>query len=286
MQNEELRETQRELEEIRNRYRNLYDYAPVGYFTLNRNGRVDEVNLSGAAMVGLTQDELINQKFSDFVVPESQADFASYQQNALASEGITSTETVLQKSGGLRFNAMLESSVLRNERGKPVQWRLTMTDITAEKHAEELLRESDSRMRMLLSQAPCIIWTADAELRMTFFQGTLPGNLEARHIEVIGRKMNEYLKPGEPNYETFIMSMRALNGESVSYDAEIGGRKFHAYVEPVRDASRNITGVIGVAVDVTAEKRAEAELKLHASLLDTASDAVFVRKMGRHLLRQ
>ena len=50
MQNEELRRTQSELEESRNKYSNLYDFAPVGYFTFDKNGLVMEVNLTGANM--------------------------------------------------------------------------------------------------------------------------------------------------------------------------------------------------------------------------------------------
>jgi PAS domain-containing protein len=51
MQNEELRRTQSELEESRNRYSNLYDFAPLGYFTFDKNGIIIEVNLTGANLL-------------------------------------------------------------------------------------------------------------------------------------------------------------------------------------------------------------------------------------------
>jgi len=52
MQNEELRKAQVELAESRDRYFDLYDFAPVGYFTLNQNGLIVEMNLAGADMLG------------------------------------------------------------------------------------------------------------------------------------------------------------------------------------------------------------------------------------------
>ncbi len=75
MRNEELKRVQFELEESRDKYQdkcqNLYDVAPVGYFTLTRKGLIKEVNLSGAALVGIPRQELIGRGFNYFVAPES-----------------------------------------------------------------------------------------------------------------------------------------------------------------------------------------------------------------------
>ncbi len=48
MQNEELRKSQMELEESRNRYSDLYDFAPISYFTFDKNGLILDLNLTGA----------------------------------------------------------------------------------------------------------------------------------------------------------------------------------------------------------------------------------------------
>src|SRR4029078_1523941 len=61
MQNRELRETEGLLEESRSRYADLYDFAPVGYCTLDLEGRITEINLSGAAMLGSPRDRFINR---------------------------------------------------------------------------------------------------------------------------------------------------------------------------------------------------------------------------------
>jgi PAS domain-containing protein len=75
MQNEELRKTQQELETSRNKYSDLYDFAPVGYFTLDKNGLVDRANLTCCQMLGVERANFIKKPFHTFVSKESQDTF-------------------------------------------------------------------------------------------------------------------------------------------------------------------------------------------------------------------
>ena len=72
LQNEELRKTQVALEEAQNRYMDLYDFAPVGYFTLSQVGRIEAVNLAGAALVEIERGHLMKRSFSQLVYSEDQ----------------------------------------------------------------------------------------------------------------------------------------------------------------------------------------------------------------------
>lgn len=70
MQNEELRQSYAALVEARNRYLDLYNFAPVSYITVTREDVISEINLSGAEMLGVERDKLINQRFSRFIAPQ------------------------------------------------------------------------------------------------------------------------------------------------------------------------------------------------------------------------
>ena len=72
MQNEELRRTQEELEASRARYFDLYDLAPVGYFTLSEQGLILEANLTAARLLGVARGALVKQPLSRFILPEDQ----------------------------------------------------------------------------------------------------------------------------------------------------------------------------------------------------------------------
>ena len=70
MQNDELRKAQAEIELSRAKYVDLYDFAPVGYFTLTSTGRIKEVNLTGARLLGVERPNLANREFHHFIAPE------------------------------------------------------------------------------------------------------------------------------------------------------------------------------------------------------------------------
>ena len=67
MQNEELRQARDELETALEKYTDLYDFAPVGYFTLDRDGVIRAVNLTGAGLLGIERSRLLGRRFGLFV---------------------------------------------------------------------------------------------------------------------------------------------------------------------------------------------------------------------------
>ncbi len=72
MQNEELRRIQQELEAARDRYANLYDFAPIGYITVGKDGLILEANLTAALLLGINRGDLVHQTLLRFITPQSQ----------------------------------------------------------------------------------------------------------------------------------------------------------------------------------------------------------------------
>ena len=67
MLNDQLRHSQIDLENSRDKYMDLYDYAPIGYLTLASNGTISTINLTGAALLGVERSKLNKQCFSAFI---------------------------------------------------------------------------------------------------------------------------------------------------------------------------------------------------------------------------
>jgi PAS domain S-box-containing protein len=71
------------MEALLEKYTDLYDFAPVGYFSLDEQGRILEANLMGAALLGVERSLLINRRLPRFVVPASQPIFLAFLETSL-----------------------------------------------------------------------------------------------------------------------------------------------------------------------------------------------------------
>ncbi|MBI5531691.1 MAG: PAS domain-containing protein [Deltaproteobacteria bacterium] len=100
MQNEELRRTQREIEHSRERYVALYDFSPAAYLTLDAHGVVLEINLTGAAMVGVERAYLIGKSFIAFLLGKDHAAFLEHVRNCIERGELGSCELDLCRHGG------------------------------------------------------------------------------------------------------------------------------------------------------------------------------------------
>ena len=137
IQNEELRNTQLELAESRNKYCELYDFAPVGYFTLNKEGLIVGANLTGAAFLGEERNNLLKSKLSHFIAPCSQDEFYLHCKQVIESRTMQSCELKLHRKDGTELFAQLAIVAVAAQKGEYDQLRMTMTDITERKLAEE-----------------------------------------------------------------------------------------------------------------------------------------------------
>ena len=111
LQNEELRNAQAVIEESRSRYAELYDFAPIGYFTFDREGVIKEVNLAGAKFLDIPRSSLINKPFSAFIDPECLDMFYSHRRKVFSSDAKQICELKLLEKMGRR--SMLHWKALR-----------------------------------------------------------------------------------------------------------------------------------------------------------------------------
>lgn len=141
MQNEELRRAQEELEASRARYFDLFDLAPVGYFTLSEKGLILEANLMGAGLLGLGRCDVVKQPFSHFILPEDQDTYYRHRKQLLEAGTPQACELRLAKKDGDPIWARLEMAVSWDGDSRPPVCRVVMSDISERKrHEEELAR--------------------------------------------------------------------------------------------------------------------------------------------------
>lgn len=149
IQNDELRAARDETEALLDKYTELYDFAPVGYFNLSADGIIRLANLTGSSMVGNSRSDLIGRSFAMLLDSKERAGFKSLLHQVFTSETKQSGEFELE-------NARLATRfVTIDARRSPsgLECCAIMQDITTRRHAQEGMRVSEIRYRRLFEAA-------------------------------------------------------------------------------------------------------------------------------------
>jgi PAS domain S-box-containing protein len=135
-------------------------------------------------------------------------------------------------------------------------------DITPRKHAELALRESETYLRLLLSQFPGLVWSTDAELRITSCLGTAHHRHGFKSGQLVGRNLSEiYPAQGEQEHFEIRQHRRALAGESIEYRSRCGQSTFETRLEPLRNGEGVLEGLFAVSQDITSKASDEDALR-------------------------
>ena len=164
MQNEALREAQIELAQSRNRYADLYEFAPVGYLTLGAHGMIDEINLTGATLLGRERKMLLLRDFKSLVIAEDQPrwiqHFLDVKNGDGDGDGHGRVELALQRGDGAVLQAQLDCARPEGitlgvrpdgfdaprEKSAPGV-RIALTDNTERRHAEAARAALEGQLR-------------------------------------------------------------------------------------------------------------------------------------------
>jgi PAS domain S-box-containing protein len=144
MQNAELQEARDQREALLEKYTDLYDFAPVGYFSIDEQGLILEVNLTGAALLRVERSRLINRRLQCFVASTSRPIFLSFLGKVFAEPGKQVCEASLLHEDGAPFWADLQAASAASLRGARRWCRVAVSDITALKRAEEAQRRMEA----------------------------------------------------------------------------------------------------------------------------------------------
>jgi len=130
LQNEELRRAQLDLQTARDRYADLYNFAPVGYFTLDANGAIIEANLTGATLLNVARSALIGAPLSRFVAKEDRDKYAVFRVPLGQSQEPRRVELKLVRQDDAPFHAQLEGVTAYDQEGRVTQSRIAVSNIT------------------------------------------------------------------------------------------------------------------------------------------------------------
>jgi len=288
-QNEELKRIQNELEISRNRFSDLFDNAPVGYFIIREDFQIVQLNNTGKEMLDVQDEAMAGKAFTKFIHPESQDTFYLHLKEVLRSGESKSCELLLKKPSGGSFYVNLDSIPVKtaysdNEKYDSV--RAAITDITDHKEKEKISRQlkaivnsSDDAIISVSKEKNITSWNRGAEniygYKAEEVLGRNPGFLlpEAREEE-IDDYLDKVFQGEELNH--FETKRITKNGESLDISLS---------VSPVKDDQDNIIGAATIGRDITQQKKQERLLReseeKYRTIFEQSGEGLFVIKNNR-----
>ena len=267
VQREELRRINQEAEQ-RRRYQDLYDFAPVGYFTLDEWGKILEVNQTGAALLGKPCGVLSNCYFANFLEPGSAEGFEVFRKRILSGGAPEQCEFQLKADGVPARWLHLESRVHFDGETRVVNIRLVVIEITRRKQEEERheqeLRSSEAKYRQL--------------------HESISSHDQAAAL-VSGKTLEEAGVP-EPQCRVWTAQLRQVfaTGESLETEGSCpsgdGVRLYRSRYVAEYGADGTVASVLAISRDVTEQKQATVALrqceKINKEIIDALPANVVV----------
>ncbi|MBK9207061.1 MAG: PAS domain S-box protein [Anaerolineales bacterium] len=262
-QNKSLNQARAESDAAYRRYTDLYDFAPVGYFTLTRNGVILQVNLAGANLLGVDHDQLPLCELDTFISNESSAVFNIFWNKLLTGEGKETCELAFKKNGEGICWACLEATCF--EGGD--ECRAMLTDITARKQMEQTLQESENRFRATLREVQTIAVQGYAMDGTTQYWNSASESLYGYSAqEAIGKNLLDLIIPPEMHSEVRHAIQQMVETKQPTPAAEMSllrkdGSRITVY------SSHAVVSVPGQAIELFCFDMDISERKQMASLL-------------------
>jgi len=167
MRGEELQRAQLMIKESRDRYTDFYDLAPAGFVTLGREAQIDEINLTGATLLGEERGKLLHRRFAVFVAPEDIDHWTQHFTSVLQRDDKLTCELAVLRGDKTRCQVRLDSLRLQQDNESTVV-HIVLTDISENKRSEDELREQEQFYRMITENVDDFIAVLDLEGRRLY----------------------------------------------------------------------------------------------------------------------
>ncbi len=264
MQNEDLRQAQVKLEELKDRYLDLYDFAPVGYLTLNEKGLILEANLTAVRLLGVQRQTLIKRPFSRFVCQDFGDAYYFHLQQVFEAQSKQTCEIELTKPDGTQFYAQLDSVAVQDENGQFSRCRTIVIDISERKRAEGKQRESEERYRDLVENIQDLICTHDLQGNLLFVNQASATVVGYSPAELVGTDMRNFLAPeGRDQFDAYLAAIQRDGQASglMLVQTKSGEKRIWEYRNTLRTEGSGEPIVRGLAHDITERKKMEEGLR-------------------------
>ena len=288
LQNEELLQAEKEAQLSAEKYAELFDFAPLGYFIVSDEGNIIGLNLRGAQMLAKERSLLLNSRFGFFVTNDTKPIFNRFLDNLFKSGKNEFCEITLLTREAHPVFVHLSGIV----NGTEQEVLIAAVDITERKQAEEALQESEIKYRLMLESSEIGVGVYSLDGKILYYNQRALHNLGGKADDYIGKSLHEIF--GEAAASVFVSRIResAQSEKSIEYEEFVqltsGDRWFLSIYSRLAKPDGKVYGVQVIAHDITERKQTEEKLLVSTafanSLIASMEDGVSVLDTnGKHL---
>ncbi|NQT15196.1 MAG: PAS domain S-box protein, partial [Planctomycetes bacterium] len=272
-------EADRKLQESEERFRSLFENAPLGHQSLDANGDFVEVNEAWCELLGYTKGEVLGRNFSEFIHPDFREKFKENFPKFESMGYVLGIEFEMVKKDGSEIVVAFDGQIDRRGDGSFKQTHCVLSDVTERKRAEDALRKSEAKFKTAVEQSPEMLFINKrgkivfANERCEEVMGYARGELASLDFDFRTVVAPECLEMVEANFRT-----HTDGGEVPPYECALitkNGKRIEAILSSSLIDYEGDTAILGVATDITQRKQAEEALrKSEARFADIAENAL------------
>ncbi len=284
IQNNDLKSIQLELQEFQRKYSDLYNLSPIGFFTLNQNQIIENVNPAGASLLGLDRQKLLKKSFISYISPKSKPIFQAHIQKVLDSttkqrceiklknrkeslDVLIETLPVFNNSVSANNNNNNNSSINidTNNKHNIKEFQIAVNDVSKLKNTKNSLHSNESDYRLLIEGLRDLVVKIDNEGRFLYVSPSYCHMFAKTEEELLGKNFMPLVH--EEDRESTSKSLESIyKPPYTSYHEQRAmtkdGWRWLAWSnKAVLDDDENVIAIIGVGRDITRNKNHEIVLK-------------------------
>ncbi|MEO8594575.1 MAG: PAS domain S-box protein, partial [Candidatus Solibacter sp.] len=259
--------TEQKLRQSEELFHGGFEHAPFGMCVTGMDGNIIHANSAISRMLGYSREELLHIAWVALIHPEDVGISLRNMERLLEDpSGVVEAERRYVHRNGNVVLGHVRVSLIRDCLGRPQYFVAHVEDITERRRAEETLKESEERFRVMADGCPTVMWVTNAEGGIQFINRAFQEFVGAMFEQMEGHKWQLALNPEDsPEY---LEALRRAVREHTPFRAETRARRadgewrwFASYAEPRFSADGEYLGHVGLSPDITERKRAEEALR-------------------------
>ena len=277
-----------ELRQSEEKYRLLIESIQEGVFVI-QDAKIQFVNEPFAKITGYRIEEIIGMDFSHFVAPEDLKMVQDRYSQRQKGEDVPREYEIhgLRKDGGKNIINMNVGIV--TYRGRIASMGI-LKDITAQKHAEKLIKESEEKYRNIVELTTDMIYISDKNGNMVFLNDAGYRILEAIPEEVIGDQCSKWVYPEDRDrsFKKFTEMISdctdvfEFENRYISKNGKVTSLLHN--VKVMKNENGDVAGIQGIARDITERKKVEERLRLFSEAVENAPDGVQITDLQSRII--